>query len=156
MCDENNNENMISHDMNYEQIKEVIQLKRNKINYLVDQIDNMNDYRISKKYLWCFTPFILICEVALAFIDYEGLQRVIESLLAPLVIGGLIMYIGNKAISYQIALGYENELFDICSYLKKYDKLKENEEYIIEYICTSKEKYTSKNKFDALKAKGVY
>ena len=142
--------------MDYELIKEEIELKRDKINYLVDQIYNMEKYRIDKKFLRYFMLLVCICEFALVFIDHEGLQRIIGSLLTPIVIGGIIMYLGNKAMAYQIALSYEDELFDICSYIKRYDKLKSNEVYILKYISTHKEKYTKSYKFDVLKAKGVY
>lgn len=66
------------------------------------------------------------------------------------------MYLGNKAETYMIALNFENELFDICNFIKEYDKLRNNEEYIMKYISTNKEKYIGKNSFDAITARGAY
>lgn len=61
----------------------------------------------------------------------------------------------TKGDSYIALMNYENELYDICEYIRLNDSLKENEYYILLYINTNKEKYTRKNPFDADKARGL-
>lgn len=130
-----------------------IKIKREKINYIILQLDYHNKFRINIKQLLLFIIPLFGLEIFLYYSSNENMNRVLESLAAPLVIGALILYYEYKVTSYEMALGYENELFDLLTYIFQNDKLKENETYLLNYIYTNKEKYTRKNKFDLSKAK---
>lgn len=138
------------------ELERELNLRRSKINYLVDQLDYCNTFRKKKRYIVFFITALIFCEVLIFISTVESLTRVLTSLITPLVISFAIMYLGNKAETYMIALNFENELFDICNFIKEYDKLRNNEEYIMKYISTNKEKYIGKNSFDAITARGAY
>ena len=123
-----------------------ITLDRKKIIYLVNQIEYFTNYRKERFYIAIFLFVLVALEIAMVIVKYEVIIRVMESIMAPLIISGMILYMETKGDSYIALMNYENELND---------SLKENEYYILLYINTNKEKYTRKNPFDADKARGL-
>lgn len=132
-----------------------ITLDRKKIIYLVNQIEYFTNYRKERFYIAIFLFVLVALEIAMVIVKYEVIIRVMESIMAPLIISGMILYMETKGDSYIALMDYENELYDICEYIRLNDSLKENEYYILLYINTNKEKYTRKNPFDADKARGL-
>lgn len=133
-----------------------IKEKRYRLNYLVYQLGYFNDFRCQMKSLWILIVPLLVCETMLLITDNERIKSVVVSLAIPLAVGVILKYFGNKTEGYKMALEYESELFDICNYINTHDELRSNERYILNYVCTSKEKYIKSNKFCIENALGTF
>lgn len=131
-----------------------IEHKRAMIKYLVIKLDKYANASMNISEMIVYSFFMLICIGMLLFGDYDETNKLlITVILVPIIIEGMVQYKTDKSEKYNKICDIEMQLYEMCMFIKINGELEDNEKYILNFL-KSKKKYTMKNEFNVIKAKG--